>query len=247
MDDKIEVNLADSLSRANTKQIQAAGEKAARELGLEWGLSLKCLIICLKNNPDLIPGKIAGVDLKSALAVWLGKYKAGLNNRYKTKIAKPSIIKRDPVLNHVLRIYNPTWPAEQIEKIFENHAMGMSIENNIGSLLEDYIALHLEPKGWIAAWGSALKAVDFYEPKGNKFLQVKNRSNSENSSSMSVRKGTDIKKWYRINAQTGKTYWSELEKITGVSGISEEGFFAFIKDAAARNPNLFYLEAVEPA
>jgi hypothetical protein len=241
------LNLAGLLRRADLRQIRSAGKMAAQELGLKWNSNPERLIICLKNHPELIPGKITGVDLKSALIVWLRKYKNGLSNRWDTKIAKPSNAKRDPILDHVLRVSNPDLSAKDIGKIFENHALGMSIENNIGGLLEDYIASNLEPKDWISAWGSTVRAVDFYKPKEDKFLQVKNRSNSENSSSMSIRKGTNIQKWDRIDARTGKTHWEELGKITGVIGMSEEGFFAFVKDAIAKNPKLFYLGAIKSA
>jgi hypothetical protein len=137
------LNLAELLRRANLKQIQDAGGRAAKELGLGWNLNIKRLIVCLKTHPELIPGKITGVDLKSALIVWLGKYKHGLDSRYNAKIAKPSSVKRDPILDHVLKVSNPALSTKDIEKIFENHALGMSIENNIGGLLEDYIAFNL--------------------------------------------------------------------------------------------------------
>lgn len=239
-------DLAD-LGRKNLNGVLATGEEAAKELGLPWSPSLAQLIECLRNHPEWIPGKIVGVNLKAALTIWLRKYQNGLNNRFKTRIAKPSSVKRDPILKHVLQVSNPGLSVKNIEDIFENHALAMAIENGIGSLLEDYIASKLEPQGWIAAWGSILRAIDFYEPKSDKFLQVKNRSNSENSSSMSIRKGTDIQKWYRINAQTGRTYWEELQKITGVADLSEEGFFTFTKEAIAQNSKLFYFEAIEPA
>jgi hypothetical protein len=86
--------------------------------------------------------------------------------------------------------------------------------------------------------------VDFYKPQNN-FLQVKNRSNSENSSSSSIRKGTAIKKWFRIEALTGKTHWDKLEDLTGVAGMSEAGFFKFIEKAIKLNPSLFYFGAIK--
>lgn len=239
-------DLAD-LGRINLKEVLTAGEKASEELGLQWIPSLTQLVECLRNHPELIPGKIVGVDLKSALTIWLRKYQHGLNNRFKTRVAKPSSVKRDPILQHVLKVSNPNLSTKSIEDIFENHVLAMAIENGIGSLLEDYIASKLEPQGWIPAWGSVLRAIDFYEPKTDKFLQVKNRSNSENSSSMSIRKGTNIEKWYRINAQNGQTHWEKLEKITGVSGMSEEEFFLFTKEAISQNPKLFYFGIIDPA
>ena len=237
--------LFELLKSSNLADVQNTAKIEAKKIGLEWSLPLKQLVECIWNNPEFIPGKILGVDLSSSLSIWLKKYSNGLNSRFKTRVAKPSNVKRDPILTHVLQISNSNLSVANIEEIFDNHTLAMAIENNIGSLLEDYIASVLEPKGWVSAWGSTLHAVDFYKPKANIFLQVKNRSNSENSSSMSVRIGTDIKKWYRINAQSGKTYWTELEKITGVKGFSEQGFFDFIKSAIAENPKLFYFGAMD--
>ena len=165
-----------------------------------------------------------GSDLESALIVWMKKYKHGLNNRFSARIAKPPRVKKDPILEHVLRIAQPDLSVEEIGSILKNHIAVMAIENNIGSLLEDYIASKLQTKGWISAWGSTLHAVDFYEPKENKFLQIKNRSNSENSSSMAIRKGTDIKNWYRINAQNGKTGWKNLRWLQEFPECQRKGF-----------------------
>ena len=62
-------------------------------------------------------------------------------------------------------------------------------------------------------------------------LQIKNRSNSENSSSAAIRIGTDIQKWYRIKAESGHTNWDKLQKDTGVV-LSEDDFYAFIRRIA---------------
>src|SRR6059058_3167229 len=55
--------------------------------------------------------------------------------------------------------------------------------------------------GWIWCSGTSVKAVDFihYDEKNNEWnlLQVKNRDNTENSSSSKIRDNTTIKKWFR--------------------------------------------------
>ena len=51
----------------------------------------------------------------------------------------------------------------------------MAAENNIGLLLERFIASVLEPIGWIWCSGSAVRAVDFIEPNTGILLQIKNR------------------------------------------------------------------------
>jgi transcriptional regulator with XRE-family HTH domain len=67
---------------------------------------------------------------------------------------------------------------------------------------EEYLAEKLLPYGWYCCWGETMKSVDFCTQNGD-LLQVKNRSNSENSSSNKIRQGTAIIKWHRINASNG--------------------------------------------
>jgi hypothetical protein len=78
----------------------------------------------------------------------------------------------------------------------------MSAENIQGNLLEEYISLEIRPYGWIWCNGSVLRAIDFCSMDGSILLQVKNKSNTENSSSSAIRTGTTIKKWYRLGTQT---------------------------------------------
>src|SRR6202453_1801536 len=63
--------------------------------------------------------------------------------------------------------------------------------------------------GWIWCSGTSVKAVDFihYDEKNNEWnlLQVKNRDNTENSSSSKIRDNTTIKKWFRTYSQRDTT------------------------------------------
>jgi hypothetical protein len=68
---------------------------------------------------------------------------------------------------------------------------------------------------------------------GLKLLQIKNRSNSENSASASVRAGTIIEKWFRINSMTGQTYWGSLPENQD-GKCSEEGFYEFVNTEGER-------------
>lgn len=73
----------------------------------------------------------------------------------------------------------------------------MASENIVGDLLERYLAEKLEPCGWIWCSGTSVKAVDFIHYDNEKdewgLLQVKNRDNTENSSSSKIRDNTPIK------------------------------------------------------
>jgi hypothetical protein len=110
----------------------------------------------------------------------------------------------------------------------------MAAEQIIGQLLEEYIASKVEELGWIWCTGKMIKATDFIKfPMEAEsqivLLQIKNRSNSENSSSAAIRKGTEIKPWYRIDAETGETRWENFPDILENDNLNEDGFREFIK------------------
>ncbi|MCS7069464.1 MAG: SinI family restriction endonuclease, partial [Meiothermus sp.] len=99
----------------------------------------------------------------------------------------------------------------------------------LGDLLERYIANRLEPRGWIWCAGNIVSSVDFLREDLTVALQVKNRDNSENSSSSAIREGTNIKRWFRIYSRKGRTNW---ENFPFASGLSEDDFHEYIKDYA---------------
>uniref|UniRef100_UPI003F5842B3 SinI family restriction endonuclease n=1 Tax=Vibrio cholerae TaxID=666 RepID=UPI003F5842B3 len=70
---------------------------------------------------------------------------------------------------------------------------------------------------------------------------MKNRNNTENSSSSQVRNGTDIIKWHRLNASNGTKYWSQLVDITGCKSLSEENFKLFIKQVVIKNNKVLFI------
>ena len=85
-------------------------------------------------------------------------------------------------------------------------------------------------------------------------MQINNKSNSENSSSSSVRKGTTIKKWYRLgtsnqNGVLSPDYkWEKLNKIINTSkkkgsqlpdcSMTEDAFVDFVVNAVIKNPEI---------
>jgi hypothetical protein len=111
----------------------------------------------------------------------------------------------------------------------EYHRISMAAENLLGELLERYIAECLEPQGWVWCAGNTVRAVDFLRQDLDVALQIKNRDNSENSSSSAIREGTNIQKWFRIYSKTGRTNW---ENFPFGSGLSEEDFHRYIQDYA---------------
>lgn len=166
---------------------------------------------------------------------------------YKGRKQKP-VLKRpqtivDPAVEQIMAIDsvkhntgNFPMPRRVSDHVMHNHIKAMAAENLVGTLLEMYLAQALEHRGWIWCSGEVIKAVDFirrgtgprdqYNFVG---LQVKNRSNSENSSSAAIRAGTTIEKWHRLNARTGKTNWENFPHSSPVP-LSEENFQKFIRE-----------------
>lgn len=120
-----------------------------------------------------------------------------------------------------------------IERIKREHSLSMAAENMIGELLERYLASVMEPKGWIWCSGAMVKAVDFIKPPSSggdwRLLQVKNRDNSENSSSSAIRIGTKIEKWHRTFSRRVGSNWDAFPDQDLRKHLSEEGFKDFVK------------------
>jgi hypothetical protein len=120
----------------------------------------------------------------------------------------------------------------ELERAVELHNLSMGAENLIGDILERYIASVVEKQGWVWCSGSVVKAVDFIHKKKDgewAALQVKNRDNSENSSSSAIRKGTTIDKWFRTFSKKKGDNWGNFPKIAKVR-LSEANFRKFVEN-----------------
>lgn len=137
----------------------------------------------------------------------------------------------DPVVRIILEEFYLI-PKEDLAKVEKEHQYSMAAENFIGKLLEEYIATVSDNNscGWTRAYGDVIRAIDFIKKDGDQWvvLQVKNRSNSENSSSSSVRKGTNIMKWYRTIASSGNTRWNKFPDHCLKAHLSEASFRSFV-------------------
>ena len=105
------------------------------------------------------------------------------------------------------------YSLEECESIKLTHQQSMCAENAVGALLERYIDSVLRDHGWHWCCGSFVKAIDFIKQSENGDwyeLQIKNRDNSENSSSSAIRNNTNIQKWFRTKSRTGETNWNNL-------------------------------------
>ena len=107
----------------------------------------------------------------------------------------------------------------------------MAAENMVGEILERYLNSVLSQFGWVWCCGALVKHIDFVKKEDDgsfKMLQVKNRDNSENSSSKAIRNGTDILHWFRTYSKTGNTNWNSFPDQVAKSLLSEKLFIDYV-------------------
>lgn len=184
----------------------------------------------LKANPNTMPKRESRMEEEKALESLRNKF---FSARSKPYVFKSSDTVPDSAVSYILGLMEGYSDAE-LDVISRQHKESMAAENIIGSLLEGYIASELEDAGWVNASGNILKAIDFVKELGDgQFiaLQVKNRDNTENSSSSAIREGTTIKKWHRTFSNKKETNWINFpeDELDVRSRLSEEGFRAFIE------------------
>ena len=146
------------------------------------------------------------------------------------------------------------------EQMKKAHESAMQAENLIGLLLEEFIAKMIchQNNGWVWCRGSTMASVDFLFLKGEKseFLQIKNKFNTENSSSDKIRdkKPVNIKVWHRLENEAdpnggAKADWDDLRKMVSeplgtkesdFETLSEDEFQRFVDKAAECNKDLIY-------
>ena len=213
----------------------------------ELGLDIICSACCA--NPDLAPDKrskkIASHD--EAISHWVEKFYKGYLGRPSAKTGQAPATIPDPVISEIICAVLSHLSDTDISKVVYAHRLAMSAENLVGPFVEEYVFDTLKTHGWALAWGESVRAVDLCG-RGGQLIQIKNRSNTENSSSRKVREGTPISKWFRVDAVSGEYLWDELCAMTGVSKgtLSESGFRAFVKNALVANPDSLGLDADNP-
>ncbi|MEH1862970.1 MAG: SinI family restriction endonuclease [Nostoc sp.] len=226
----------------NSKEIISYAERTATDItDMSWNDSVKTVLSVCCDSPTLFPEITSWSSNEDYITKWLKKYFGGYKNRPSKRTSKKIGTVSDKILDTIISVRLPTLSTDGINHIKYAHRLSMSAENILGLLLEEYLAEKLSFYGWYCAWGETINKVDFCTKKGE-LLQVKNRSNSENSSSSSVREGTIIRKWHRVNAQNGAYYWKELNQLIGCANFSEEDFAAFVRQTIAENPAAFYVE-----
>lgn len=188
----------------------------------------------LKDNPEKFSKSKTHSIFKDDDIVTL--YNLYYKSKYqKIRLVEPKTIPDEAV--SVLLRSNFGYSKEEIERIKIEHQYSMAAENMVGYLLEMYISTVLEKHGWIWCAGDFVRAVDFIKRNKNgmwEAVQIKNRDNTENSSSSAIRNGTEIKKWFRSYSKPAvrrlsNTNWERFPEEEFRDSLSEEGFMSFIE------------------
>lgn len=196
------------------------------------------------DNPDLAPN-IKAKTPEHLAETWLNKYNNSYDNRISQRISKLPGTVADPIISVIINARLTELTAVHLEQIKYAHRLSMSAENIQGLLLEEFLANQLTDYGWYCCWGESIRHVDFCHVDGS-LLQVKNRSNSENSSSSRVRMNQPIEKWYRVDAKTGSYQWSYFNDKYNTDRFSEQNFVAFVQQILISNPEALAVEVDNP-
>lgn len=205
------------------------------------------------ENRDRFPGITGARNPEDYVSRWVKKYVDAINNPPSQRIAKPKSTCTDPAIRTIVQ-KSQGLSAEEAEQGEYTHNLFMSAENIQGNLLEEYIARNVRPYGFLWCGGNVLRAIDFCNTDGSVLLQVKNKYNTENSSSSNIREGTTIEKWYRLGERTklGRKIpyfkWETLNEIINryktegedldPCNMTEESYQAFLSTTVSGKDNI---------
>lgn len=237
------MKLQDAIEKLGPKTSVERAQEIAEDLGVEWTDGICFVFNVVANDSGRAPSNIGGKNDNESTVIrkWILKYLGGKGGCASKRISNLPGTVADPIIEQIIGARLTNLKQDDLEKITYAHRLGMSAENILGLILEEYLACNLITHRWHCAWGETVKSVDFVNEDGS-LLQVKNRSNSENSSSSAVRHGTEIDKWYRIKADRVEYMWDGLNKICKTKHLSEESFVKFARDTIESNPGCLAIE-----
>lgn len=172
----------------------------------------------------------------------------GYRNRPSKRNSNATKTIPDPIIDKLILARISSFSNNSVDFIRFGHRLSMAAENIIGLILEEYIHNKVLSFGWSCCWGNCFKSVDLCSKEGE-LIQIKNKSNTENSSSNKIREGTKIKKWFRLKASNGETCWNTLPDLLGISVkeklLSEDDFQNFASKLIKDNPQCLYVDSKE--
>lgn len=248
------MNLKQAIELAEPQQLLQRAESICAEAGIEWTRFAMPVFRTIVSHPELSPGTVklakqrvfsSNNDTDELIAKWLLKLKNGYESRPSRRTSNMPGTVPDPILEKMIKERLGKLEDKHLPYITYAHRLAMSAENILGALLEEFLSNRLDSLDWFCAWGETVKSVDFVSGSGQ-LLQIKNRSNSENSSSARVRDGTEIMKWYRIEAARIEYNWQELNELIVGLDADETAFSAFVRRTIEANPGCLAVEPDNP-
>jgi len=238
------MKLKDALNTMDFNTACETAQQVAADNDIAWDIEISTVFSAIACDNERAPGNIGTHrdDASATLLKWMQKYYSGKNGRASQRTSNPPGTVADPAIERVIQARLPVLSRDDLASITDAHRLAMSAENILGLLLEEYLSINIHSAGWYCAWGETVRSVDFVHRDG-RLLQVKNRSNSENSSSSAIRHRTQIHKWYRIKANRIEYMWDGLNSICNVSHLSENNFIDFINRTLQDNPQCLAVEA----
>lgn len=214
---------------------------------------IKLLFNLNMNNTALFPNISLSKNStwNQYILQWIKKYDDADKNPPSMKTGNPSKAPYDPMTNIIVKEILDLNDAS-INDIQQYHTLCMQAENIQGGLLEEYISLKVSGCGWIWCKGETVKSIDFCTSNTLHLLQIKNKYNTENSSSNKIREGTTIEKWYRLGKITKENLiypdykWDKLNSIIIHKGngknphLSENEFRQFVINVISKNKDILY-------
>jgi len=206
---------------------------------------------CQKKSDDFSEIIIEFIRANPDFFEWRAKIKPNINtedgrNDIKAKMAgafttfnlpsEPKTIADKAVAEILSKFYNTLG----VKKAVKDHRDAMAAENFVGYLLELYIFSEAHKFNWCLCPDAIVKSVDFVKQNEDgtwTMLQIKNRDNSENSSSKKVREGTDIQHWFRTFSKKEGSNWNNFPDPELKKTLSEDGYFQFIDDYFKNHPD----------
>jgi hypothetical protein len=235
-----------ALERLGSSASLKEAKEHCHSIDNKWDVGIDTVFKTLLKYPELASGAIKANEDKIFIQKWVHKYFTGYENRPSQKTGNPPKGVADTIIDNAIKTRFELLNENELNNIKYAHRISETVEMLIGDFLEEYLAIILPRYSWHCAWGATIKAVDFVS-ENNRLLQIKNRSNSENSSSRAIRKGTTIEHWFRIHAGKGETYWDRLNEICGADIIlSEEDFRTFVIKSIKDNPACIGIDQDSP-
>lgn len=250
------ISIEDNLSNDNLRALYETVK--AKEVHFSYD-DLDVIFEIALSNRSLFPNvNLSGNNNPLAyFDRWVSDYRSAIINMPHTRIASPKSACSDPAVKKIVMMTQGISEDEATAQE-SHHNLFMSAENIQGNLLEEFISISVRPYGWIWCAGNTLRATDFCSSDGSVLLQVKNKSNTENSSSSNIRQGTSILKWYRLGTRTAQGVkipvykWSQLNEIINahktagthlpLCNMTEDKYISFLSNLARLNPGMITSE-----